>query len=325
MVTERMQTPSAGPRPYRFARSGDATQGDIVRTKPIGAFHGRTVRARNFTLYARTAGEGPPAVLVHGLGGSSTNWTDLMGLLAPDLACTALDLPGFGRSAPSPGGRYDLDTHVAAVRALLESLGEPAHLFGNSTGGAIVTRLAAERPDLVRSLVLVSPALPVHRPRRGVDSRLGLLLIPGVDKMVLRRIRATPPEERVRQMLELCYADLDRVEPERWDEAVEEAARRADLPWALPAFSGTLRGLIRGWFEPGSRNLWAQAARVERPVLVVTGDRDRLVPQVVAHRAFRTFPDCELVVLPGVGHVAQMETPEDVAAVTRTFLAGVPA
>lgn len=290
---------------------------------PIPPWPGETVETGGSCLYVRTAGTGPPALLVHGLGGSSTNWTDLMALLAPDLACAALDLPGFGRSAPSRTGRYDLDTHVAAVRALAESRGEPVHLFGNSTGGAVATRLAAERPDLVRSLTLVSPALPVHRVHRGVDNRLGLLLLPGVEKLVLRRMRATSPEERVREMLGLCYADVSRVDPGRLAEAVEEAARRADLPWAMRAFSGTLRGLVRGYLEPGPRNLWAQAARVHHPVLVVTGDRDRLVPLSVMHRAARTFADCELVVLPGVGHVAQMEAPEEVAAVCRTFVGAV--
>ena len=296
-----------------------------VGDRPSRAWPGETVEAGGRCLYVRRVGDGPPGVLVHGLGGNSTNWTALMGMLAPTLSCTALDLPGFGRSAPSRNSRYDLDTHVAAVRALAEAAGEPVHLFGNSTGGAVATRLAAERPDLVRSLVLVSPALPVHRPHRGIDNRLGLLLLPGVDRIVLRRMRETTPEERVRQMLELCYADVSRVDPEDLAEAVTEATRRADLPWALPAFAGTLRGLVRGYLEPGPRNLWAQAARVRHPVLVVTGDADRLVPLSVMRRAEATFPDCRLVVLPDIGHVAQMEAPEDVAAICREFLAEVSA
>lgn len=291
----------------------------------MGPIPGENVDVGGRCLYLRRAGDGPPALLVHGLGGNSTNWTALMRLLAPDLSCTALDLPGFGRSAPARGGRYDLDTHVAAVRALAETYREPVHVFGNSTGGAVATRLAAEHPGLVRSLTLVSPALPVRRPHRGVDTRLGLLLLPGVDRLVLRRMRETPPEERVRQTLELCYADTSRVDPDDLADAIAEAARRADLPWTLPAFTGTLRGLVRTYLEPGPRNLWAQAARVRRPVLVVTGDSDRLVPLAVMRRAERTFPDCRLEVLPGVGHVAQMEAPEEVAALCREFLADLSA
>lgn len=100
-----------------------------------------------------------PALFVHGLGGASTNWTDLMGLLAGQLDGAALDLPGFGRSDPPPSSSYALRTHVRAVIALLERQGRgPVHLFGNSLGGAVSTRVAARRPDLVRTLTLISPA-----------------------------------------------------------------------------------------------------------------------------------------------------------------------
>ena len=102
-----------------------------------------------------------PAVLVHGLGGSSLNWTDLMGLLRDRLDSRAPDLPGFGYSPPPDDGDYTLTGHARAVIALIEQEARgPVHLFGNSLGGAVSTTVASRRPDLVRSLTLISPALP---------------------------------------------------------------------------------------------------------------------------------------------------------------------
>ena len=122
-------------------------------------------------VYVRRAeGEGrEPALFVHGLGGASTNWTDLMGLLRHQLDGRALDLPGFGQSPPPASGSYRVGAHAKAVVELLERQDRgPVHLFGNSLGGAVSIRVASRRPDLVRTLTLVSPALPDLRPRRGL-------------------------------------------------------------------------------------------------------------------------------------------------------------
>ena len=84
-------------------------------------------------------------VYVHGLGGSSLNWTDLMGLRLPTSAGIALDLPGFGWS--SPASRHTLDAHAAAVIATIQREGAgPVDLVGNSMGGATSILVAARRP-----------------------------------------------------------------------------------------------------------------------------------------------------------------------------------
>ena len=138
-----------------------------------------------------------PAVFVHGLGGSASNWTDLAGLLAPLAPGLALDLPGFGRSAPPPHGRYSLTGSADAVTALLETTG-PAHLFGNSMGGAVSILVAARRPELVRTLTLISPAVPDLRPdpRRISDPRLPLAYFPVVGGFFRRRLQSSTPRER---------------------------------------------------------------------------------------------------------------------------------
>ncbi|MDP9101900.1 MAG: alpha/beta hydrolase [Actinomycetota bacterium] len=260
-----------------------------------------------------------PALFVHGLGGASTNWTDLMGLLSHRLAGDALDLPGFGHSDPPRDGAYRLGTHVAAVvRVIEERARGPVHLFGNSLGGAVSTRVAATRPDLVRTLTLVSPALPSLAPRRGADPRLPLLLVPGLGRLAQRQLARRSPEQRARGVIALCFADPAAVPAVRVQEAVEEALRRSALPWAEAAMTGSLRGLVGSYLERGPRSLWAQAATVTAPTLLVWGAKDRLVDVALAPRALGAFRNGRLLVLPSVGHVAQLERPE---AVARAFLA----
>ena len=261
---------------------------------------------------------GEPGLFVHGLGGSATNWTDLMGLLEGVVDGEAVDLPGFGRSAPPRSGRYTLGAHAHAVIGHLERRGRgPVHLFGNSLGGAVATRVAADRPDLVRTLTLVSPALPNLRRTRGSDPRLPLLLLPGLSLLAARRLTAHSAEQRARAVIDLCFADPSALPPQRMAEAVAEVRRRNGLSHAQDAFTSSLRGLVGAHALRGERSLWSRASRVQAPTLLVWGDQDRLVDVSLAPRAARTYPDVRLLVLPGVGHVAQMECPEVVA---RAFL-----
>ena len=266
----------------------------------------------------RARGTGAPAVFVHGLGGASTNWTDLMGLLRGHVDGCALDLPGFGQSAPPADGRYRLGTHVRAVVRLLERQGRgPVHLFGNSLGGAVSTRVAALRPDLVTTLTLISPALPALAPRRGSDPRLPLLLLPGLSGVVDRAMAKRTPQQRADAVIALCYAHPEAVPAERRVEAVEEVVRRTGQGHATDAFTGSLRGLVGSFVQRGPRNLWQQARQVQAPTLLVWGQQDRLVDVSLAPRARTAFPRSRLLVLPEVGHVAQLEQPETVA---RAFL-----
>lgn len=265
-----------------------------------------------------SGGDREPALLVHGLGGSATNWTDLMGCLSDVLDSQAVDLPGFGRSAPPADDRYTVGAHARAVVRHLERTDRgPVHLFGNSLGGAVSTRVAADRPDLVRTLTLVSPALPNLRPQRGSDPRLPLLLVPGLSALAVKRMATVTAEQRARAVLDLCFADPSSIPRERIEEAVEEVRRRNGLAHTNDAFTRSLRGLVGSYLQRGQRSLWARAATVQAPVLLVWGAKDRLVDVALAPRAAATFPNARLLVLPDVGHVAQMERPEVVA---RAFL-----
>jgi pimeloyl-ACP methyl ester carboxylesterase len=260
---------------------------------------------------------------VHGLGGSATNWTDLATLLAPHLHGQAIDLPGFGYSDPPPPprsgrfmqpGGYTQAALAARVARWIEHSGRgPVHLLGNSLGGAVSLRLAATRPELVRSLTLVSPAVPQLRTSRERARMVPMMFLPNIERIATKRISGISPEEMARGVLALCYADPSRIPAERMAEAVAEAARRLGLPWAAEAYVRSFRGLVTAYLQPGDRSLWRLAARVQAPTLIVWGRQDRLVPLRYAPRTARAIPDSRLLVLDGVGHTAQMEAPEPVA------------
>ncbi|CAL9585344.1 alpha/beta fold hydrolase [Streptomyces sp. enrichment culture] len=263
----------------------------------------------------------PPALYIHGLGGSSQNWSALMPLLDGVVESEALDLPGFGDSPPPDDGDYSITGHARAVVRHLDVAGRgPVHLFGNSLGGAVATRVAAARPDLVRTLTLVSPALPEIRVQRSAVPT-GLLAVPGVASLFTRISRDWTAEQRVRGVTALCYGDPGRVSPEGFRNAVEEMERRLRLPYFWDAMARSARGIVNAYTVGGQYGLWRQAERVLAPTLLVYGGRDRLVGYRMAARATRAFRDSRLLTLPDAGHVAMMEYPDAVATAFRELLA----
>jgi len=303
-------------------------------TDPIPQWPGELVPVGAGEVFVRTApaADGAePAVFVHGLGGSATNWTDLMALLrnppdderdGPPLACEALDLPGFGFSPVPADSDYSLDARAVAVCDLIDRRGYwPAHLIGNSMGGAVCVRVAARRPDLVRTLTLISPALPDLRPRM-LPMRLTLMCAPGVGPWLLNRALRMPSESRTSIVIKDCYADPTLVHPVRVAEEAAELARRDGLGYAGEVLLGSARGLVAEYMRRGPRSLWRDAARVAAPTLVIYGSHDRLVRPAMAALAARSFHGARVVVLPRMGHVAMMERPDLVVKEIRGMLAG---
>jgi pimeloyl-ACP methyl ester carboxylesterase len=235
----------------------------------------------------------------------------------------AIDLPGFGHSDPSRS--YSLVASARRVTRWIEHSDRgPVHLVGNSLGGAITTLAAAQRPDLVRSLTLISPAMPFLDPRRSEHGRMvPLLVIPKLERLAARHMAKTSPAELSRQVAEVCFADPGRMSAERRAEAAEEAKLRYDLPWYVEAYVRTLRSLVASFLRsylPGSGSLWRTAARISAPTLVIGGRLDRLVDPAVPAQVARIIPDSRLLSLAGVGHVAQMEVPQIVARAMTALL-----
>ncbi|MEU6378128.1 alpha/beta hydrolase [Streptomyces sp. NPDC046909] len=299
----------------------------LPKVAPVRVAEGerlRSVGLPGITLTVRSrppAREGlPPALYVHGLGGSSQNWSALMEQLEGDLDGEAVDLPGFGDSPPPDDGDYSITAHARAVIRFLDASGRgPVHLFGNSLGGAVSTRVAAVRPDLVRTLTLVSPALPEIRVQRSAVPT-ALLAVPGVAALFTRLSRDWTAEQRVSGVMALCYGDPARVSPEGFRHAIEEMERRQQLPYFWDAMTRSARGLVNAYTLGGQHALWRQAERVLAPTLLIYGGRDQLVGYRMARKAARSFRDSRLLSLPDAGHVAMMEYPETVSRAFREFL-----
>ncbi|HEY3502978.1 MAG TPA: alpha/beta fold hydrolase [Actinocatenispora sp.] len=285
---------------------------------PAPVWPARDVRIRGLTTRVRETGGAPAVAYVHGLGGSALDWTDLGELLAPDLPGAALDLPGFGGSAPLR--RYSLAALADHVAAWLARLG-PVHLVGNSLGGAVTVLVAAEHPELVRTLTLISPAMPFLRPWQSDLGRLvPLLWLPGVARVLASSMARLGPDGLTRQTIETCVTDPGVVPAERIAAFTDEAERWLASPWHAEAYVRTFRALLAAYLRPGAGSQWARAARIAAPTLVVWGREDRLVPSRLASRLAATVPDCRLLVLDGVGHVAQVERPLAVADAIRALV-----
>jgi len=260
-----------------------------------------------------------PALFVHGLGGSATNWTDLMALLRDRLDGVAVELPGFGWSPPPRDGDWTPRRSAESLAELIEVRfgGRPVHLFGNSMGGAVAVQLAARRPDLVRTLTLVSPALPKTGVRR-TNAHLPVIAVPGIGTRLMNRYLELDPHRRARATVDVCFADPSSVPEPRMAEAVEEVKRRDQLPYVADAFLQSLRGLLATYLDRGPERPWKLAETITCPTLLVYGRRDKLVDPIHAHT--KAFPDVRVLVLPHAGHVAQIEQPVLVAEAFRHLL-----
>jgi pimeloyl-ACP methyl ester carboxylesterase len=300
-------------------------------TDPIPHWPGRLVTLPSGKqLWLAEAGTGETkgpggkelVLCVHGMTGDATNWTDLMSELAPDFDAVAVDLPGSGFSPPPGNPRgYSVTGHAATVIELIEALGYgPVHLMGNSMGGAVTVRVAARRPDLVKTLTLVSAALPDRRPHRQT-AHFPVLALPVLGMRLVHQYGRIPAENRIAGVLQTCYYDPAVVHPVRVALSVEELKRRDGLDYDPMSTARAARTLVAETLRPRRFSLWRDAERVRMPALVLFGTHDKLVSPSLADRAARTFPNARVIVLPETGHLGQMEHPVTVASLFREMVA----
>jgi pimeloyl-ACP methyl ester carboxylesterase len=252
----------------------------------------------------------PAFVLVHGLGGSHLNWVQVAPALARRGRVLALDLPGFGLS--TSGRRSASVSANAAVldRFVREIAGSPAVLVGNSMGGMISLLTAAAHPESVSGLVLVDASLPVprYRPDRQVAAQFVLYAVPffGERYMALTARRLTD-RQLVQRVVNLCFADPSRASEDLLAASAALVAERRRRPPQDAAFLQAARSLLRVLARP--RRYQALMKRLDLPVLLIHGDRDRLVPVAAARAALAANPRWDSAILEGVGHTPQLEDP----------------
>ena len=255
-------------------------------------------------------GEGQIILLVHGLGGSTTNWMAVAGGLARHGHVLAIDLPGFGLSPPARDFR--LETHRQAVESYMESLDGPVTLVGNSTGGLLSEMIASHRPELVRRLILVAPATPPVYPDARLDwptaARLAIQATPVVGEAWGRRfIRTHTPQQLVRMSMQMITHRPGRVPMSVIEASVEMARVRKALPWSAEATARTASSIAALY---ANRPRFIRMVRaITAPTLVVQGVSDHIVSPSAVEWLCRLRPDWDLAQMPDTGHTPQMDAP----------------
>jgi poly(3-hydroxyalkanoate) depolymerase len=245
-------------------------------------------------------GEGPPLLLVMGIGGNIEMWEPLVRALnALDIQTIAYDASGTGHSPPRliPQRMHGMARQAAH---LLDALGQPnVDVLGVSFGGAVAQQLTLDNPHRVRNLVLAS-------------TMCGLGGIPG--NPIALAILATPLRYYSPAFLRLTAKTLYGSAADANGELLRDQAnaRRARPP-SLWGYASQLTA-IAGWTSLP----WLH--RLQNPTLVLAGDADPIVPPINARILAHLIPNSELALVPGAGHLLLLEQAETSAASIAKFL-----
>jgi pimeloyl-ACP methyl ester carboxylesterase len=258
------------------------------------------VRANGLEIAYERVGEGLPLVFVHGATLDGRMWQPQLASLADEFTVIAWDEPGAGHSSDVPAD-FGLADYASCLAALIEALAlGPAHVAGISWGGTVVQELYRHHPALVRTLILVDTyagwkgSLPEGEVSARVAGVLQALEAPeGESDPLPGWFAGDPPPEFV-PLLERMAAD---VRPESLKHAVFVMAE-ADQRDLLP--------------------------RVAVPTLLIWGELDVRSPLAVAHQFEQAIPDSKLVIIPGAGHVTNLERPGRFNEIVREFCRGHP-
>ncbi len=267
--------------------------------------------------------DGPLLVLVHGLGGSLVNWAAVAPALVQTCRVVALDLAGFGRTRSNGRSTSVHGNQELLHRFLTQVAGGPAILVGNSMGGLISVLQTSAHPETVAGLVLVDPALPVGlraRPHPLVTLVFATYAIPAVGRAIVSRRRtAASADAQAMAVLRLCCVDPSRVPDDVLEQHVELVRERHDYPDIDAELIVAARSLL--WVLARRREHAALLRSISAPVLLLHGDRDRLVPIEAARAAAHANPTWRFEVAQDVGHVPQLEVPDWTVARVRDWLA----
>ena len=255
---------------------------------------------RRMAFYDKVGrGSGPPALLVHGLGGNAGSFLPLVKPMAALCKRVVIpDLPGHGRSALQPGDPpLKIDELGAAVLAALDALGEPALLVGNSLGGALTLHALRERPDRVLGWVGLSPA--------GAP-------LDAADRAALRGHFAGGTTAAARELQRRLW---HRVPGAAW-----LVLRDFGRYWKVPEVEAMVAEVLSSKVELGLERLRDQP----KPALVLWGESDRLLPFHSVAFFRQHLGESAVEIVPRCGHLPQLERPRLVARRLQKFLLDLP-
>ena len=250
--------------------------------------------------------DAPAVVFGHGLLFSGWMFAAQIEALRTDYRCLTIDWRGQGDSPPARSG-YDMDTLSGdAIRLIEQVVGEPVHYVGLSMGGFVGQRIAARRPELVRSLTLLDTSAEPESLRGRVEYPL---LAAVYHLLGPKAVRA--PVEKV--MLGPAFRAEPRSKPivDEWMQRLSQCDRAAIRRAVLGV--ATRAGVTK------------EIAAIKAPTLVIVGEQDAATPQKRARRIAELIPDALLEIVPNCGHSSTIEQPEAVTALLQAFLAEVDA
>lgn len=264
----------------------------------------RFVDVAGLRVHLRDTGprDGPAVLMLHGFGASLHTWEGWAAGLEDRFRVIRLDLPGFGLTGADPSGDYTDARGVAVLAALLDALGiQQAAVIGNSLGGRLAWRLALAHPARVTRLVLVAPD-GFAEPGRSYGEREGAPLM-------MRLLPLSLPRGMLRDTLAAAYGDAARL-------TEGELARTYELMRAPGVRSAMVARMDQRMLEDPRPLL----ARLTQPVLLLWGERDRIIPASHARDWLAVLPEARHVELPGLGHVPQEEDAAQSLPPVRAFL-----
>jgi pimeloyl-ACP methyl ester carboxylesterase len=297
-----------------------------------------TVDGLSLRTHAWYGGTRARVLLLHGLGGNSITWHGVAPILAARLEARVLapDLPGFGASRPGPG-RLSIRRLVALVRQIvlsdvrereLVTVGDgvqpPWIIAGNSLGGLIALEIARQQPVQVAALNLAASALPLSWGRTPRELGAMLQFLPGIvpqlgRRLIERYVKRTGLPGVVDDPVRALFGNPLALRAELRERLLAVSADR--MTWARDAaraYEHVITSLTAELAWPGRA---ARAIREVRcPVQVIYGTRDPLYPEAAWRRLRALRPDWAHVPMRDIGHVPQLEAPDEYAAHVLDFL-----
>jgi pimeloyl-ACP methyl ester carboxylesterase len=266
-----------------------------------GQWMSRT-RVNGVEIYYEEQGTGSETIFFsHGLLWSCRMFDDQIALLKERYRCVAFDHRGQGQSEITRGG-YDMETLYADAAALIEALGgAPCHFLGLSMGGFVGLRLAARRPELIKSLILLETSAgpePVENQARYkqlsfIARWMGLGLVSN-------------------QVMKVMFGPKFLNDPARAEQRRE---------WQRRLVRNHRRGVTRATAGVIARqDVYEEIEKIRVPTLIIVGDQDSATPLSNAQRLHEGIAGSQLVVIPGAGHTSTVEEPAAVNAAINHFL-----
>jgi pimeloyl-ACP methyl ester carboxylesterase len=249
--------------------------------------------------------EGAPVLLlIHGFTFSLESWDAWAEIFGNDYRIIRYDLLGHGLTGPDPEKRYAPEERAAFIGDVMDALElDSAVIAGNSLGGLAAWRFAANNPERVSALIMISP---------GAYPYAGLGDEPVPIPAAMKTYLLTAPEAGVRISAERIFGDDTKI-TERRLEILRDLIRR----------KGNGAAMINSLEEFTLPDPTEMLAKVAAPTLILWGADDIIIPPEQGNRLVDDIPDALLITYPGVGHAAQEEAPEETAADTAAFLNGL--